>query len=98
LPRKMALRRNVLENWLSGIARLRKVNASVTESITDCWKERRSVTLIRQSHLINLKASKNGFLLLLWWCPFKIQKEKWPGLQFTRTDCLSLVSTPLKIC
>ncbi len=37
-------------------------------------------------------------MLLLRWCPFKIQTEKWPGLQFTRTDYLSLVLTPLKIC
>jgi hypothetical protein len=34
LPRKMALRRHVLENLLSGIDRLRKVN--VTESKADC--------------------------------------------------------------
>ncbi len=25
-------------------------------------------------------------MLLLWWCPFKIQKEKRAGLQFTSTD------------
>jgi hypothetical protein len=75
LPRKMALRRHVLENGLSRIDRLRKVNASVEESIVDCWKERRSVTLTRQSHLINLWADENGFMLLLWWCPFKIQEE-----------------------
>jgi hypothetical protein len=37
-------------------------------------------------------------MLLLWWCPFKIQKEKWPGLQFTKTDYLSVVLTPLRIC
>ncbi len=36
-------------------------------------------------------------MLLLWWCPFKIQKEKWPGLQLTRTDYLSLVMTPFRI-
>ncbi len=36
-------------------------------------------------------------MLLLWWCPFKIQNEKWPGLQFTRTDYLSLGLTPLRI-
>ncbi len=36
-------------------------------------------------------------MLLLRWCPFKMQKEKWPGLQFTRTDFLSLVLTPLRI-
>jgi hypothetical protein len=36
-------------------------------------------------------------MLLLWWCPFKIQKEKWPGLQFTRTDYLSLLLTTLRI-
>jgi hypothetical protein len=36
LLRKMALRRHVLENWLSGIDRLRKVNVSVIESIADC--------------------------------------------------------------
>jgi hypothetical protein len=33
----------------------------------------------------------------LWWCPFKIQTEKWPGLQFTRTICLSLVLTTGRI-
>jgi hypothetical protein len=36
-------------------------------------------------------------VLLFWWCPFKIQKEKWPGLQFMRTDYLSFVLTPLRI-
>jgi hypothetical protein len=36
-------------------------------------------------------------MLLLWWCPFKIQKANWAGLQFTRTDFLSLVLTPLRI-
>jgi hypothetical protein len=30
-------------------------------------------------------------------CPFKNQKEKWPGLQFTRTDYLSILLTPLRI-
>jgi hypothetical protein len=29
--------------------------------------------------------------------PLKFKKEKWPGLQFTRTDYLSLVLTPLRI-
>jgi hypothetical protein len=29
--------------------------------------------------------------------PLKIKKEKWPGLQFTRTNYLSLVLTPLRI-
>ncbi len=97
--RKMALLHPILENWLSGISRLRKVNLSVTESIADCWKERHSVTLTRQNHFFYLLTSENGFLLILWRCPFKIkiQKEKWPGLQFTRTDYLSLVLTPLRI-
>jgi hypothetical protein len=45
-------------NWLSGIDRLRKVNVSVTESITDCWKERRSVTLTKHSQLIIFKPLK----------------------------------------
>ncbi len=36
-------------------------------------------------------------MLLLWWCPFKIQKEKQVGLQFTSTDYLSLLLTPLWI-
>ncbi len=36
-------------------------------------------------------------MLLLWWCPIKIQKEKLPGLQFTTTDYLSLVLTSLRI-
>jgi hypothetical protein len=36
-------------------------------------------------------------MLLLWWCPIKIQKEKLPGLQFMTTDYLSLVLTPLRI-
>ncbi len=53
-PRKIVLHRHVLENWLSGIDRLQKVNVCVMESIVDCWKERRSVTLTRQSPLINL--------------------------------------------
>ncbi len=57
----------------------------------------RKVNLIRQSHLKNLSASENGFLLFLWWCPFKIQKEKRAGLQFTSTDNLSLLLTPIRI-
>jgi hypothetical protein len=36
-------------------------------------------------------------MLLLWWCPYKIQKEKRAGLQFTSTDYLSLLLTPLRI-
>jgi hypothetical protein len=36
-------------------------------------------------------------MLLLWWCPFKIQKEKQAGLQFTSTDYLSIVSTLVRI-
>jgi hypothetical protein len=36
-------------------------------------------------------------MLLLLWCPFKIQKEKLAGLQFISTDYLSLVLTPLRI-
>jgi hypothetical protein len=34
-------------------------------------------------------------MLSLWWCPFK--KKKWPCLQFTKTDYLSLVLTPVRI-
>ncbi len=36
-------------------------------------------------------------MLLLWWCPFTIQKEKRAGLQFTSRDYLSLLLTPLRI-
>jgi hypothetical protein len=36
-------------------------------------------------------------MLLLLWCPFKIQKENLAGLQFTSTDYLSLVLAPLRI-
>ncbi len=36
-------------------------------------------------------------MLLLGRCPFKIQKEKWVGLQFTSADGMNLVSTPLRI-
>jgi hypothetical protein len=36
-------------------------------------------------------------MLPLWWCPFKIKKEKLGGLQFFSTDYLSLVLTPLRI-
>jgi hypothetical protein len=64
--------------------------------LTETEKCRR-VNLIRQSHLTNLKAAENGFMLLLWWCPFKIQKEKRAGLQFIRTDYLSLLLTPPRI-
>jgi hypothetical protein len=42
-------------------------------------------------------AAENGFILLLWWCPFRIKKEKLVGLQFTSTDYLSLVLNPLRI-
>ncbi len=37
-------------------------------------------------------------MLLLWWCPLKLKKEKRAGLQFTSTDYLSLVLTPLSSC
>ncbi len=86
-----------LENWLSGIGRLRKVILSVTESKAECWKERSSVTLTRQSQLNSIKLLKMVFSLLLWWCPFKIQTEKRAGLQFTSTDYLSQILTPLRI-
>ncbi len=36
-------------------------------------------------------------MFLLWWCPFKIRKEKRAGLQFTSTDYLSIVLTPVRI-
>ncbi len=36
-------------------------------------------------------------MFFLWWCPFKIWKEKWAGLQFTSTDYLSIVLTPVRI-
>ncbi len=36
-------------------------------------------------------------MFLLWWCPFQIWKEKWAGLQFTSTDYLSIVLTPVRI-
>jgi hypothetical protein len=35
-------------------------------------------------------------MLLSWWCPFKIQKEEWQGLQFTTTDYLSIISISLR--
>jgi hypothetical protein len=56
----------------------------------------RKVNFIRQSHLTNLKPLKM-VLCSSWWCPFKIQKEKRAGLQFTSTDYLSLLLTPLRI-
>jgi hypothetical protein len=34
-------------------------------------------------------------MLLLWWCPFQIQKEKWLGLLFTMTVFFSLALIPL---
>jgi hypothetical protein len=36
-------------------------------------------------------------MFLLWWCPFKIWKEKRADLQFTSTDYLSIVLTPVRI-
>ncbi len=36
-------------------------------------------------------------MLLLWWCLFKIQKEKRKGLQFTSPEYFSLLLTPLRI-
>ncbi len=55
-------------------------------------------TTVKQKALaIFYGAVENGFLLLLWWCPFKIQKEKRAGLQFTSTDYLALLLTPLRI-
>jgi hypothetical protein len=41
--------------WLSGIERLQKINVIVTTRKANCWKERCSVTLSRQSQLISLK-------------------------------------------
>jgi hypothetical protein len=46
---------------------------------------------------INLLAAENGFMLLLLWCPFKIQQEKWAGLQCTCMDRMGLVLTSLRI-
>ncbi len=64
--------------------------------LTETEKSRK-VNLIKQSHRKSLYAAENGFMLLLWWCPFKIQKEKRAGLQFTSTDYLRLLLTPLRI-
>ncbi len=36
-------------------------------------------------------------MLLLWCCPFKIQKDERAGLQFNSPDYLSLLLTPLRI-
>jgi hypothetical protein len=36
-------------------------------------------------------------MFLLWWCPFKIWKEKLASLQFTSMDYLSIVLTPVRI-
>ncbi len=97
-PRKMALRRHVLENWLSGIDKLRKVNVSVTESIGDCWKERHSITVTRKKAILLIfKLLKIVLCSSCDGVPYKIQKEKWSGLQFTRTDYLSLVLTLLRL-
>ncbi len=52
LPREMALRCQVWENWHSAVGRLWKVNVSVTKRIADCWKELRSVTLTRKISLL----------------------------------------------
>jgi hypothetical protein len=57
----------------------------------------RKDTLIRQNHLTNLEAAKNGFILLLGWCSFKIKKEKWAGLHLTSMELSDLVLTPLRI-
>jgi hypothetical protein len=57
----------------------------------------RKINLIRQSHLINLKAPENGYILLLRWCPFKIQYKNLPCLQFRSTNRLSLLSAPLEL-
>jgi hypothetical protein len=42
--------------------------------LTEMEKSRK-VKLIRKAILQICKAAENDFLLLLWWCPFKIQKE-----------------------
>jgi hypothetical protein len=36
-------------------------------------------------------------MLLLWWCPFKNQYKKLPGLQVNSTERLSPLSTPFRI-
>ncbi len=57
----------------------------------------RKSLMIRQNHVTKRLAADNHFMLLFWWCPFKIQKEKRTCLQFTSTDFLSIVLTPLRI-
>ncbi len=63
------------------------------------WNDaKRAENFVKQTlvSLVSLFREK-GFMLLLWWCPFKIQKEKWASFQFTSTDYLSLVLIPLRI-
>jgi hypothetical protein len=92
IQRRKAILRSKGDSGLS-YSRIDEIPVSHLTQTENCLK----VTLIRQSHLTNCLTAENGFMLLLWWCPFKIQKEKWAGLQFTSTDFLSIVSTPLRI-
>jgi hypothetical protein len=73
-------------------------NWQIAESQCKCQREYAGLLKIASKrHFDQTKsikftyAAENGFMLLLWWCPFKIQKEKWAGLQFNSTDYLSLV-------
>ncbi len=54
------------------------------------------VTLTSQSDFRNYKAASFGFLLILWWKPFKVKQKKLPSLQFVITNRLSLFS-PLNL-
>jgi hypothetical protein len=93
---KMVLHSYVEENWLSGVGILRKVNASDTENIADCWKECCSIILTRQGLLNSPMLLKMVLCCPLWWCPFKL-KRKVGGLQFISTDYWSLALTPFRI-
>jgi hypothetical protein len=72
----------------SGIDEIAASHLTKTEK---CQK----VDLIRQSHLINLAVPEIGLCSYCDGVPLKFKKKN--GLQFTSTDYLSLLLTPLRI-
>ncbi len=54
-------------------------------------------TSIKQSRFKCCEDGKKGFMLLLWWRPFKIKKGNLSIRYFINTDRLSLVSTLLPL-
>ncbi len=97
--------RELLTFWYVIFRRLKNVGKSIwsDKAILKIFKPLKKV-LCSFCDGVPLKFKKNGRVsslqLLWWWCPFKIQKEKRAGLQFTSTDYLSsdVPPWPIIIC